>query len=105
MLNRFAILCDEFQNVLLNEPPEEVQLAHGSHEGLHAARLKHDALAAAEGVKQTLAVRIQFTLVVEIDKEGTTTGLKTGIHLLGVIGHEVIHQTQTHRGGALKDRE
>ncbi len=66
--------CGMLQNVaddiFLEGPPEEVQLAHGGLlNGRLTANLEADALAATEGVKQTLAVGLELAFVLEVYHE------------------------------------
>ncbi len=91
----------KLQNVLLDEPPEEVQLADSGDERLHTARLKHDAFTTAERIKQSLRVRIQFALVVEIDKEMLAGMGERGVRLFGIVGDEIVDQTQADGAGSL----
>ena len=78
-------------------------MAHRRNERLHAARLKHYAFATAKGVKETLAVGVEFALVMKIDEEVATVGSKGGVHFLGIIRDKVIDETQTDGGSALDD--
>lgn len=69
----FNIGC-VFENVghysLLERPPEEIQLAHRGLLDLRlVADLERNALAAAERIKQTLAVGFELALVLEMDNE------------------------------------
>lgn len=81
------------QNVLLDKPPEEVELAYRRDKRLHAAYLETNALTAAERVKQPLAISIQLAFVIEIHKEMLASQRKTGIHLFRIVGDKIIDQT------------
>ena len=61
------ILQDIVVDILLNEPTEEVKLSDGRDKRRLPTGLKLNTLSAAKWIKKTLGIRIQFTLVVEID--------------------------------------
>jgi hypothetical protein len=93
-------------HALLNGPTEEVKLAHGRllNGGL-PADLETDALTTAEGVEQTLGVRLEFALVVEVDHEGAILQRVADVELLGVVRHEPVDQAETDGRFALQDGE
>lgn len=103
-LNRLAIDRDVLQNVLLDRPAKEVELTDSRHKLLMAACLKQDALPSAKRVKKTFGIRIQFALIVEIDKELALPHKIRRIVLLGVVCDEVIHKSKTYGGLALQNR-
>ncbi len=105
-----------FDNVghhaLLQSPTEEVELADGGLlNGRLTADLEADTLTTAEGIKETLGIRLEFTLVVEVDQELTgrsVRGFDQGvghIELLGVVRDEPVDQAETHRRGARQNWE
>lgn len=71
-LNVGNMVGDVADHLFLNGPSEEVELADGGLlNGRLTADLKVDAFATAEGVKEALAVGLEFALVMEVHHELT----------------------------------
>ena len=98
-LNRRCVLENVVHDSLLDRPPEEVQLTYGGLLNRRlTADLEADALAAAEGVKETLGVRLELALVVKVHHELPTLQLITYIELLAVVRYEPIDEAQRDGG-------
>ena len=78
-------------------------MADGRDEGLDAAGLEHDPLPATERIEQPLAVGVEFPLVVKVDEEMLSGSHERGVHLLGVVGDEVVDETQADGRGSVDD--
>ncbi len=83
---------------LLDRPPEEIELPHsGLLNRCLTAHLEADALAAAEGIKQPLRIRLELTFVVEVYGKGARS-LGQGVRdivLLAVVRDEPVDESQT----------
>ena len=91
---------DMFQNILddpfLDGPTEEIQLAHrGFFNRRLAANLETDSFATAEWIKQTLGIRLEFALVMEMYHELAFFVKITDIEFLGIIRHEPVNEAET----------
>ena len=102
-LNRLSMLQHVLENLLFDKPAKEVELSHRRHKGLDAACLKHNTLAATEGVEETLAVGIEFPLVMKVNEKVPAARGKGCIHLLGVIRNEIVDESKTDGRDALDD--
>ncbi len=101
-LNVGDMVGDVADHLFLNGPPEEVELADGGLlNGRLTADLEVDAFATAEGIKETLAVGLEFALVMEMHHELARSGRValyqgvTDIELLGVVRDKPVNQTET----------
>jgi len=57
-----------------------------------------DALPSAEWIEQTLAVGLEFALVVEIDRKHAIVAHIGDVVLLGIVCHEPVDETETDIG-------
>ncbi len=103
-LNVYDMVGDVADHLFLNGPPEEVELTDGGLlNGRLTADLEVDAFATTEGVKETLAVGLEFALVMEVHHElarGGRITLHQGItdvEFLGVVRDEPVYKPQTDR--------
>lgn len=100
-LNVYSILQNVVNDSFLECPPEEIQLAHcGLLDRGLPADLERDAFAATEGVKETLAIRLEFALVLEVDNELFVIEEVAHVELLGVVRNEPLDNAETHGGRA-----
>ncbi len=97
-LNIGSVLQNVANNSFLKRPPEEVQLTHSGLLNLGlSVNLERNPLTAAERVKQTLAVGLQLTLVLEVNNELLAVQEVGHIELLGVVGDEPLYHAETNR--------
>lgn len=98
---------DVGQNVVdhahLDGPTEEIQLADGGlFDGSLAANLEADALAAAEWIKESLGIGLEFALVVKMHHElaggvgGCIGKWIAHVELFGIVGHEPVDETEAY---------
>ena len=97
-------------HALLNGPAEEVELTHRSlFDRCLAADLEADAFATTEGVKEALGIRLELTLVMEVDHELFGTGLLceriAHVKLLGIVRDEPVYEAEAHSGFACQNGE
>ena len=88
-------------HALLNGPAEEIELAHRRLlDRRLAADLEADALATAKRIEEALRIRLEFTLVMEVDHELTRRRVFcqgiADVELLGIVRDEPVDQTETH---------
>ena len=95
------MLRQELENLLFDEPAEEIQLSDRRLKGFHVAGLKQNTFSATEGVKEAFAVGVQLALVVEIHQEMPSCLRKGRIHLLGVVCDKVIDKAKADGRGPL----
>lgn len=96
-LNVGSVLENVGNDSFLECPPEEVQLTHsGFLDRRLSADLKRDAFTATEGIKETLAVGLEFTLVLEVHNELFVIEEVTDIELFGVVRDEPLDNAETH---------
>jgi len=89
--NRLAVCKNIVVNLLLNEPSKEVELTDSGDKGCLTTCLKLNTFTAAKWVKKTLGIGIELTLVVEIYKKMAILLSERCIHLLSIVGHEIIN--------------
>ncbi len=95
------MLKDVRENALLDRPPEEVQLPDsGFIDGRGARDDETDTLAPTEGVKEFLAVSLEFALVLEVDNELALLQDVRNIELLGVVRDEPFDNAEADGGRA-----
>ncbi len=101
-LNVGDMIGDVADHLFLNGPPEEVELANGGLlNGRLTAYLEVDAFATAEGIKESLAIGLEFALVMEMHHELARGGRVTlhqgitDIELLGVVRDKPVNKAQT----------
>lgn len=98
-LNVGGVLQNVVNYSFLECPPEEIQLAHGGLiDRWLPADLERDAFAATEGIEETLAIRLEFALVLEMDYELLVVEEVAHIELLGVVRDEPLDDAETHGG-------
>lgn len=94
-LNVGGVLENVVNDAFLDGPPEEVQLAHrGLLDGRLPADLERDALTATEGVEETLAVRLELALVLEVDDELAAVQSVPDVVLFGVVRDEPLDDAE-----------
>ncbi len=96
--NRVAMCRYILEYLLFDEPSKEVELSHRRNKGLDSAGLKHDALPAAERIKETLTVGVELSLVMKINEKMLSGRHEGGVHLLRIVCHKIVYETQTDRG-------
>jgi len=103
-LNVGDMVGDVADHLFLNSPPEEVELADGGLlNGRLTADLEIDAFTATEGIKETLAVGLEFALVMEVHHELARGGWITlhqgitDVELLGVVRDKPVNETEADR--------
>ncbi len=105
----FDVRCVDhniLQDTLLDRPPEEVQLAHRRlFDRRGAGYDETDALPTTEGVKQLLAVRLEFALVLKMDDELAFVENIGNIELFGVVRDEPLDDTETDGSTAIQEGE
>ena len=94
-LYRLKMRLEILNDLLLNGPSEEVQLAHCRDKGRDTRSAEHDTLPPAKGIKELLAVRLQLALVIHVDHELLATQEIADRVALSVVRHEPIYQSQT----------
>lgn len=100
-LNISGVLEDVGDYALLECPPEEVELTNSGLLDLGlTVDLERNALAAAERIKKTLAIRLELTLVLEVDNELFAVEEVGHVELLGVVGDEPLDYAETDRCAA-----
>ena len=94
-LNLGDMIQDILNDTLLQSPAEEVQLADGGlFDGRCATDLEANAFTTAERIKETLGIRLEFALVVEMYHELCGVLGIADVELLGIVGDEPIDQTE-----------
>jgi hypothetical protein len=84
---------DVTKNILLDSPPEEIQLSNGCDKGFVARNLELDALPAAKWIKELLAIGLELILVVHIhNKLLTIKDIRSTVGL-AIIGDKPVDQT------------
>ncbi len=99
-LNVRCVCQNVADHALLNGPAEEVELAHRRLLNRRLATdLEADALATAKRIKKALRIRLELTLVMEVDHELTRRRVFcqgiADIELLGIIRDEPVDETET----------
>jgi len=89
-------------HTLLNGPAEEVELAHRRLlDRRLATDLEADALATAKRIKEALRIRLELTLVMEVDHELTRRRVFcqgiADVELLGIVRDEPVDEAEAHR--------
>ena len=89
-------------DALLNGPAEEVELAHRRLlDRRLAANLEADALATTKRIEEALRIRLELTLVMEVDHELTRRRVFcqgiADIELLGIVRDEPVDEAEAHR--------
>ena len=101
MLNCGSILKDVGHHALLDRPPEEVELTNSGLLDLGlSVDLERNALTTTERIKQPLAIRLEFALILEMDNELFVIEEVGHIELFGIVGDEPLDDTETNRRGA-----
>ena len=104
-LNIDSVLQNVVNDSFLECPPEEIQLTHGGlFDRWLSADLKRDAFAAAERIKETLAVCLEFALVLEMYNKLLIVEEIADIEFLGVVRDEPFNNTETDRCRASQKR-
>ena len=100
-LNISGVFKNVGHHTLLNRPSEKVELTNSGllNFGL-TVNLKRNALTPAKRIKQTLAVRLELTLVLEVDDELFAVQEVGHVELFGIVGDEPLNHTETDRCGA-----
>lgn len=87
-------------DTLLQRPPEEVELTNSGLLNLGLTMdLERNAFATAKRIKQTLAIGLELTLVLEMDNELLAIQQIGHIELFGIVGDEPFHHAETNRRG------
>ena len=87
-LNRIIVRLEILQDLILENPVEEVELPDGCIESE-----ERDLLPATEGIEHLFRVRPQVRLVTEVDVDVASLGGQIGnVVLLGIIGHEPVEK-------------
>jgi len=105
LFDDLTMFRQKFQDLLFDEPAEEIQLPDRGLKGFHVTCLKQYTFPATEGVKQTFAIGVQLALVVEIHQKMTSCLSKGRIHLLGVVCDKVIDKAKADGRGPLQNRK
>lgn len=99
-----GVFNDVGHHTFLQGPAEEVELTDsGLLNGWLTAHLKTDALTTAEGIKQSLGVRLEFAFVVKVHQKLTGRHIwcldqwVCHVELFGVVRDKPVDQTQTYR--------
>ncbi len=93
-----SVLKNVANHSFLDRPPEEIQLSHsGLLNRRLTAHLEADALTAAEGIKESLRIRLELALVVEVHGKWCRCLRETvrDVVLLAVVRDEPIDKSQT----------
>lgn len=94
LLNLIVMLLQVIQDIVLNRPLKETQLAY---RGIHVEEL--NALLTAKGVKHLFAIRLQMGLVRQVHNDvSTSLGHIRNVVLLCIVRHQPINQPQTELG-------
>lgn len=84
------MLVDVVEELRLNGPPEEVELADRGEERLIAWNLEHDSLTTTVGVEILLGVGLELRLVADIDEELMTVQGITDKVAAAVVGDKPV---------------
>ena len=101
VLNSDSVLQNVGHNTLLDGPPEEVELTNSGLLDLGlTVDLERNALTATKWIKQPLAIRLELTLVLEVDNELFVIEEVGHIELFGIVGDEPLDHAETNRCSA-----
>ena len=92
-----------FEDVVFDDPPEEVELSDGGLDVFVFGVVIIDAIPAPERIKVLLRVRFQLSSVAQIHVEKGGRGVRTvflegndDVFLLGIVGHEPVKEAERH---------
>ena len=77
----------------------------GLFDGRRATDLEADAFTTAERIKETLGIRLEFALIMEMDHELRGILGIADVELLGIVGDEPVDQTKADGGCPGQDRQ
>jgi len=94
-LHHLLILLQILDDVLLDGPAKEVQLADCGYKRLNARQTEHNTLTSAERIKQLLTVRLELALVAHIYHKLLAIEQVANVVALRIVRNEPVDEPKT----------